>query len=91
MTTASLENNQLSNNSIHHFKSDLIKVDDNLFNCSLTLSDGETMNIHMRNDGYINATLLCKAGGKEFNNLISLKYTYLSYNTFYDAIDIFIL
>ena len=68
MTTARLENNQLSNNSIYHFKSDLIKVDDNSFNFQLSLYDGKIIDIPIISDGYINITKLCKAGGKEYSN-----------------------
>jgi hypothetical protein len=75
MTTADLKNDQLPNNRLEIFKSNITKVDDNFFNCPLTLSNGETINIPMRNDGYINATLLCTAGGKLFSNWYQNKQT----------------
>jgi len=45
------------------------------FNCSLKLPDNSSIIIPMRKDGYINATNLCKAGGKKFNNWNKLKNT----------------
>jgi hypothetical protein len=65
----------LSNNRLEVFKSNITKIDDNFFNCPLTLTNGDTMNIPMRNDGYINATLLCTAGGKLFSNWYQNKQT----------------
>jgi hypothetical protein len=75
MTTADLKNHQLPNNRLEVFKSNITKVDDNFFNCPLTLTNGDTMNIPMRNDGYIKATLLCTAGGKLFSNWYQNKQT----------------
>jgi hypothetical protein len=71
MTTASLKNNQLPNNRLQVFKSNtksntkLVKASDGLFNCSLKLPNGSSMIIPMREDGMINATMLCKAHGKK--------------------------
>ena len=65
-TADDLETYQLSNIGQQSFKSDLIKVSDDLFTFNLSLKDGKKMIIPMRDDGYINATLLCKAGGKLF-------------------------
>ena len=48
---------------------------DGLFNCPLTLDNGSIINIHMRTDGYINATMLCKAGNKRFNHWFDRKET----------------
>ena len=45
------------------------------FNCSLKLPDDSSIIIPMRKDGYINATLLCKAGKKKFNDWNRLKNT----------------
>ena len=45
------------------------------FNCSLKLPDDSSIIIPMREDGYINATLLCKAGRKKFNDWNRLKNT----------------
>ena len=56
-------------------KTELIKESDGLFNCNLKLFNNTFMTIPMRKDGYINATLLCKAGGKKFNDWNRLKTT----------------
>jgi len=57
----------LSNNRLEVFKSNtkLVKASDGLFNCSLKLPNGSSMIIPMREDGMINATMLCKAHGKK--------------------------
>lgn len=70
MTTAGLKNDQLPNNSLEVFKSNtkLVKASDGLFICSLKLPDGSSITIPMREDGYINVTKLCKAGGKEYKH-----------------------
>jgi hypothetical protein len=67
MTTADLKNDQLPNNILEVFKSNtkLVKASDGLFNCSLKLLDGSSITIPMREDGMINATMLCKAHGKK--------------------------
>ena len=39
-----------------------------LFNCQLTLKDDCIITIPMREDGYVNATMLCTAGGKLYSN-----------------------
>lgn len=41
----------------------------------LTLQNGEKMNISIREDGYVNATQLCKAGGKLFSDYHKTKQT----------------
>ena len=64
-----------SNNSTYNFKSDLVKISDGLFTCPLTLRDGNIMNIQMREDGYINVTLIAKACGKRIDNWIRRKET----------------
>ena len=56
-------------------KSKLLKTSDGLFNCDLKLDDGSSITIPMRKDGYINGTMLCKAGGKKFNVWNRLKNT----------------
>jgi prophage antirepressor-like protein len=56
-------------------KTQLIKESEGLFNCNLKLFNNTFMTIPMRKDGYINATLLCKAGGKKFNDWNRLKNT----------------
>ncbi len=43
------------------FKSDLVFKD-----FTLKLSDNTEISIQLRSDGYVNATQLCKAGGKLF-------------------------
>ena len=77
MTTASLKNNQLSNNTLEVFKSNtkLVKASDGLFNCSLKIPDGSFISIPMREDGMINATMLCKAGKKLLANYNQNKQT----------------
>jgi len=62
----------LSNNTREVFKSNtkLVKTSDGLFNCALKIPDGSSITIPMREDGYINATMLCKAGGKRLDNYI---------------------
>ena len=67
MTTAELKNDQLPNNRLTVFKSNtkLVKASDGLFICSLKLPDGSSITIPMREDGMINATMLCKAHGKK--------------------------
>jgi hypothetical protein len=73
----------LSNNTREVFKSntkqktELVKTSDGLFNCNLNLPDGSSITIPMREDGYINATILCKAGGKEFKHWFENKTTKL--------------
>ena len=77
----------LSNNTRAVFKSntkqktELIKTSDGLFNCALKIPDGSSITIPMREDGYINATMLCKAGGKEFKHWFENKTTKLLINT----------
>ena len=70
MTTADLKNDQLPNNRLTVFKSNtkLVKASDGLFICSLKLPDGSSITIPMREDGYVNVTKLCKAGGKEYSH-----------------------
>ena len=53
------------NKIIKDEKSKLTKISDGLFNCSLKLPNGSSITILMREDGYINATMLCKAHGKK--------------------------
>lgn len=59
----------------------------------LVIEDGEVMNIGIRSDGYINATQLCKAGGKKFNDYQRIKQTEeylqaLSFNTGISVMDL---
>ena len=53
----------------------VILAGDGIFNCQLTLKDGKTVKIPMREDGYVNVTLLCKAAGKRIDNWNRLKNT----------------
>ena len=82
MTTAGVKNDQLPNNRLEVFKSNiqeqetvLSKSSDGLFICSLKLTDGSSIMIPMREDGYVNATLLCKAAGKRIDNWMRLSGT----------------
>ena len=59
---------ELSNTKTQPGKTDVIKTSDGLFICSLKLPDGSSITIPMREDGYINATMLCKAGEKRLDN-----------------------
>jgi len=43
-------------------------VENGFFNCKLTIKDGEDLSISVRPDGFVNATQLCKAGKKKFND-----------------------
>ena len=63
-TTSQNFKSELSNTKTNR-KTDLIKTSDGLFNCSLKLPNGSSMIIPMREDGMINATMLCKAHGKK--------------------------
>ena len=74
-TTSQNFKSELSNTKTQLGKTDLIKTSDGLFNCALKLPDESVITIPMREDGYINATLLCKAGGKKFNDWNRLKNT----------------
>jgi hypothetical protein len=75
ITTEPDEKFQLSNNNTQNFKSILTKISDNLFTFNLQLKNGENIIIPMREDGYVNATLLCKAGGKVFSEYKRSKQT----------------
>ena len=83
MTTAGVKNDQLPNNRLTDFKSninkhpktELMKTSDGLFNCNLRLLDGSSIAIPMREDGMINATMLCKAGKKLLANYNQNKQT----------------
>ena len=66
MTKETVLKSPLSNNTLQVFKLD--NGYNNIFNKSLVVSDGSFINIPIREDGYINATALCKAGGKQWKN-----------------------
>ena len=55
------------NKIIKDEKTNLVKITDGLFNCNLNLPDRSSISIPMREDGYINVTMLCKASGKDIN------------------------
>ena len=74
-TTSQNFKSELSNNTKNVFKSDLVKISDNLFTFNLNLKNGSKIIVPMREDGYINATMLCKAGGKLFGHYKSNKQT----------------
>jgi hypothetical protein len=58
--------NKLEENKIiKDEKTNLVKISDGLFNCNLNLPDRSSISIPMRDDGYINVTMLCKASGKD--------------------------
>ena len=79
----------LSNNTREVFKSntkqktELVKTSDGLFNCALKLPDGSSITIPMREDGYINVTMLCKASGKNINKWKENKSSDQLLNTFF--------
>ena len=50
-------------------------VENGFFNCKLVLKDGEDLSISVRPDGFVNATQLCKAGKKKFNDWKKLHST----------------
>lgn len=51
------------------------KPEDSVKEYSLTLKDGNTFIVPLREDGYVNATLLCKAGNKKFHDWNRLEST----------------
>jgi prophage antirepressor-like protein len=60
------QKNKLEENKIiKDEKTNLVKISDGLFNCNLNLPDSSSISIPMRDDGYINVTMLCKASGKD--------------------------
>ena len=75
MIKGALENLPLSNNTKNVFKSDLVKISDNFFTFNLHLKNGSKIIVPMREDGYINATMLCKAGCKLFADYKRQKQT----------------
>ena len=50
-------------------------VENGFFNCKLAVKDGEYLSISVRSDGFVNATQLCKAGKKKFNDWKKLHST----------------
>jgi len=52
----------------------------------LTLSDGKEFLIPMRKDGYVNATLLCKASGKRIDNWMCLETTKKLHHEFFNSL-----
>ena len=76
-------NSKEENKIIKDEKSKLIKISDGLFNCSLKLPDESFITIPMREDGYINVTMLCKASGKDINKWKENKSSDQLLNTFF--------
>jgi len=60
----------------------------NIFNKSLLVSDGSFIKIPIREDGYINATALCKAGGKQWKNYFQNDQTKLYIEAFNTSVGI---
>tara|TARA_Y100000389_G_scaffold14546_1_gene12894 strand:- start:4731 stop:5129 length:399 start_codon:yes stop_codon:yes gene_type:complete len=73
MTKETVLKSPLSNNTLQVFK--LANDSNNIFNKSLVVSDGTFINIPIREDGYINATALCKAGGKQWKHYFENEQT----------------
>ena len=63
------------NKIIKDEKTNLVKISDGFFNCALKLPNGSSITILMREDGMINATMLCKAGKKLLANYNQNKQT----------------
>ena len=68
-------------------------VENGFFNCKLSVRDGEDLSISVRPDGFVNATQLCKAGGKQFKHWFQTNETKqliqaLVYNTGIPALDL---
>ena len=70
-------------NKLEENKSNLVKISDGLFNCNLNLPDRSSISIPMRDDGYINVTMLCKASGKDINKWKENKSSDQLLNTFF--------
>jgi len=71
----------------------LKKINNEDMTFKLTLENGKVMDIGIRSDGYINATELCKAGGKRIDHYKENKQTQdylqaLSFNTGISVIDL---
>jgi len=60
-----VKNNESQDFCLNTKEEKLVKASDGLFNCALKLANGSSITIPMREDGYINATMLCKAHGKK--------------------------
>jgi hypothetical protein len=52
------------------FKSNLVKINENLFKYPLILSDGSNLTIPMRKDGFINVTMIAKATKRRLDNWV---------------------
>ena len=46
----------------------IVRNQSDVFNCQLRIGNDTILQIPMRGDGYVNATALCKAGGKLFGH-----------------------
>lgn len=56
-------------------KEEVISSEVNIFQCPLELENGRTFQIPMSKDGYLHATLLCKASNKRLDNWMRLEQT----------------
>ena len=84
---SSINNLQTQNSSLKN------QINNQDMTFKISLENGETMNIGIRSDGYINATELCKAAGKKYNDYQRLKQTEdyfqaLSFNTQIPVLDL---
>jgi hypothetical protein len=55
-------------NNIENKNSVIEAVEEKVFACQLKFPNGEIADVPIRSDGYMNATLMCKAYNKRFNN-----------------------
>ena len=81
MTTASLKNDQLPNNRLEVFKSNITNQQNernfeqstDIIELKLLLQNNSEINIPVSKDGYVNCTKLCQAGNKRIDNWNRLK------------------
>jgi hypothetical protein len=86
-TNTNIEESLYVSNSISE-QPDIVAKSNKLYNCPLTIADGSVVNIHMRTDGYINVTLLCKTSGKDINKWRENKSSKVLLNSFSSLIKI---
>ena len=60
-----IEETKQYQDSLNTKEQKIANTSNGLFNCALNLANGSSVTIPMREDGYINATMLCKAHGKK--------------------------
>jgi hypothetical protein len=77
MVKESLTGPPLPNTSPQDFKSQLTKISNGLFSFPLILKDNSIINVPIRQDGFLNATQMCKDSGtgKLFADWYKLKQT----------------